>query len=300
MDWIPLLGFPLEWAPLALLVAGSIYWERSGLSGLGVEGCALSAMLGLCLGYEWSGSYGLAAAGAVAGAVAFALAAGALLLALRADPTVGSFCLSLVPACAFGILSRASPPRLLTETPPPGLVTGTLFDGTYAEDFVANPMFLAAPITLALAAFLMLRTPLGLRMRAYSETPALARPGPAQVTWARLSGAAMGALWVVPAAAILLRAHRESPPLGLGFIALACAVAGRWGFAPGILLAAGPALLRALRPYSRATGAGVAGAGGVALEAAPFLLAAAYLIFLSRRALRASVTRQSRLDPDVL
>ncbi len=295
MDWIPLLGFPLEWAALALLVAGCVYWERSGLSGLGIEGCALSAMLGLCLGYEWSGSYGLAAAGAVAGAVAFALGAGALLLALRADPIVGSFCLSLVPACAFGVLSRSTPLRPLTETPPPGLVPGTVFDGTYAEDFVANPMFLAAPFALGIAAFLLLRTPFGLRMRAYSETPALARRGPMQVTWSRLLGAMLGALLVVPAAAILLRTHRESPPLGLGFVALACAVAGRWGFAQGILLAAGPALLRAIRPYARGTGA-----GEVALEAAPFLLAAGYLILLSRRALRASVTRQSRLDPDLL
>jgi len=294
MDWIPLLDFPLEWAALALLVAGCVYWERSGLSGLGVEGCALSAMLGLCLGYEWTGSYGLAAAAAVVGALAFALVAGTLLLAMRADPAVGSFCLSLIPACAFGVLARTSPLRLLTETPAPGLVTGTVFDGTYAEDLVVNPMFLAAPAVLALAAFLLLRTPFGLRIRAYAETPALAR-GPAQVTWARLGGAALGALWVVPAAAILLRTHRESPPLGLGFVALACAVAGRWGFAPGILLAAGPALVRALRPYARGSGV-----GEIALEAAPFLLAAGYLIFLSRRALRASVTSQSRLDPDVL
>ena len=34
----------------------------------------------------------------------------------------------------------------------------------------------------------------------------------------------MGSLWTVPAAAILLRSHAASPPLGLGYIALACAV----------------------------------------------------------------------------
>ena len=295
MDWIPLLGFPLEWASLALLAAGCVYWERSGLSGLGIEGCALSAMLGLCLGYEWSGSYPLAVVAAAAAALAFAVAAGALLIVLRADPSVGSFCLSLVPACALGVLARSSPLRLLTDSPPPGLVTGTVFDRTYAEDLMANPLLLAAPFVLALAAFLLLRTPFGLRARAFSETPALARRGPGQVVRARLSLTALGGLWVVPAAAILLRTHRESPPLGLGFVALACAIAGRWGFAPAILLAAGPALLRAARPYARS-----AGPAGIALEAAPFLLAALYLVFFSRRALRASVTRESRLNPDVL
>ena len=147
MGWIPLLSFPLEWASLALLVAGCVYWERSGLSGLGIEGCALSAMLGLCLGYEWSGSYLLAVAGAAAGTLAFAIAAGALVIAFRGDPSVGSFCLSLAPACVLGVLAHSSPIRLLTETPPPGLVPGTAFGGTYAEDLVANPMLLAAPAT---------------------------------------------------------------------------------------------------------------------------------------------------------
>ena len=54
-------------------------------------------------------------------------------------------------------------------------------------------------------------------------------------------------------------------------------------------------LVRTLRPY-----AGDSGAAAVSLEIAPFLLALLYLFFLSRRALRISATRQSRLDPDTL
>jgi len=295
MDWTPLLDFPLEWAALALLVAGCIYWERSGLSGLGVEGCVLSAMLGICLGYEWSGDYWIASASGVAAALLFALLAGGLMLLLRADPKVGSFALCLVPACGLGLATRAAPLRILSEFPSPGLIPGTLFEGTYAEDFLASPWFLAAPAFLALAAFVILRTPFGLRLRAYSETPDLARGRWAQVVRTRLFGAVLGALWAVPAAAILLRTHPESPPLGLGVIALACAVAGRWAFAPGLLLVAGPAFLRAVRPYAHRSGT-----PEILLEAAPFLLAAVYLVLLSRRALRASTTRQSRLDPDVL
>src|SRR5439155_23535154 len=158
MSWIPLVNFPLEWAALALLVAGAIYWERGALSGVGIEGCVLAAMLGLCLGYEWSGRYDIAAAAAAGGAAAFALVAGALLLSFRADPIVGSLCLSLVPACALGLLSRAGPLRLMTEAPPPGLIGGTPFAGTYAEDLIANPWLLASPLVLALAAFMLLKT----------------------------------------------------------------------------------------------------------------------------------------------
>jgi general nucleoside transport system permease protein len=293
--WAPLVGFPLEWAALALLAAGAIYWERAALSGIGIEGCVLSAMLGFCLGYEWSGSYAIAAGAGAAGAILFALVTSVLLLSLRSDPAIGSFCLSLVPAVALGLYARAVPLRLLHETPAPGLIPGTMVAGTYAEDLIANPWFLAAPVLLLLAGFAMLRTPYGLRLRAYSETPALARSRPWQVVWSRVTGAMLGSLWAVPAAAIELRAHPGSPPIGLGAIALACAIAGRWGFLPAILLAAGPALLRSLRPYAPAPDA-----PGIALEAAPFVLAILYLVLFSRRSLRAATTRQSRLDPDVL
>jgi len=274
-------------------VAGAIYWERAALSGIGVEGCFLSALLGLALAYEYTGDYGIAAAACVGGAILFALFASILLLSLRSDPGVGSFCLSLIPAAALGFLLRAMPLRILRETPAPGLITGTIFDGTYAEDLILSPWFLAAPVVLALAALVMLKTPFGLRLRGYSETPAFARRGPGQVMLVRVLGAVLGALGVAPAAALMLRAHAASLPMGLGLIALACAVGGRWGFLPGILLAAGPALLRTLRPYGT-------GAAGLSLAAAPFALALLYLIFLSRRALRAAVTPQSRLDPDVL
>jgi len=294
-DWAALAAFPLEWAALALLVAGAIYWERAALSGLGVEGCFLSAVLGFCLAYEWTGSYAIAAAAGTGGALVFALLCSGILLSLQSDPTVGAFALSLVPACALGILMRAAPLRLMRETPPPGLIPGTIFEGTYAEDLMVNPWVWAVPVVLALAAFVMLKTPYGLRLRGYSESPALARRGPWAVARTRIAGALLGALCVVPAAAILLRAHPASVPVGLGIIALACAVAARWGFLPGILLAAGPAVLRTLRMYAPGDSA-----GGLWLATAPFLLAILYLVLFSRRALRAAATPQSRLDPDVL
>jgi len=293
--WVPLTGLPLEWAALALLTVGAIYWERSALSGIGIEGCLLSAMLGLCLGYEWSGSYAIAALAGVGASLLFGLVTSGLLLGFRSDPAVGSFCLSLIPAAALILFSRQTPLRLLHETPPPGLIRGTIFDGTYSEDLILNPWFVAAPLLLALAAVVMLKTPFGLRLRGYSESPAFARHGPRQVARTRLWGALLGALWAAPAAGILLRSDTEFPTLGLGYLALACAIAGRWAFLPGILLALGPALLRTVRPYAADDVA-----GGIALQAAPFVLALLYLIILSRRALRAATTSQTRLDPDTL
>lgn len=293
-DWVPLLHFPVEWAALGLLVAGCLYWERAGFSGLGVEGCVASAMLGLIAGYEWTSSYAAAVAIAAAAALAFGLAAGALLQALRADMAIGSFCLSLVPACALGLVIRAGPFRIFTEFPAPGLLRGTVFDGSLAEDLVANPALWVAPLLIALAAWILWQTPFGLRLRAFGESPALRVPG-ASGGLHRFLGIALGALWTLPAAALLVRESQSNPPIALGFLALACVVAGRWSFAAAVLLAAGPALLRAARPYAE-------GRGGwaIASEVAPFVLGLLYLVLLSRRALRLASTRQSRLDPDVL
>lgn len=293
MDWIPLLRFPLEWAALALFVVACLYWERAGFTGLGVEGCVAAATIGFVAGYDATASY-LAAAGIAAGAaVLFALATGGLLHLLGTDRAVGSFAASLVAACGLGLLTRAGAHALLTERPAPGLIRGTIFDGTYAEDFLGNPWLVAAPFLIAFAAWLYWRTPFGLRLRAFGETPSLRVPG-ASALRTRLLGVTAGALFVVPGTALLLQAQ-SSPPVALGLLALACAVAGRWAFAPSLLLAAGVALLRAARPY-----AGDSGAAAVSLEIAPFLLALVYLAVLSRRALRITATRQSRLDPDTL
>lgn len=295
MSAIPLLGFPLEWAALALLLAGCLYWERAGFTGLAVEGCFLSAMAALILGYEWTGSYPAALGLAAAAAVAFGAATAGLLLLLRTDPAVGGFALSLVPAAAITLMTRSGPFRLLNEVPAPGLIRGTGLDASPARDLILSPVLWAAPVLVALAALLLLRTPFGLRLRAYGETPALAVQERGRPAVYRLLGAAIGALCAVPAAAIEMRAHSDVPPLGLSLVALACGIAGRWAFVPGLLLVAGPALLRAARPYV----AGVT-AAEVAIDAAPFLLGLLYLLLLSRRSLRLATPRGSRLDPDIL
>ncbi len=294
MDWIPLLRFPIEWGAIALFVVACLYWERAGFTGLGVEGAVAAAMIGFIAGYDATASYAAAAGIAAAAALCFALGTGSLLLLLRSDRAIGSFAASLVAACGLGLLTRSGTHALLTEQPPPGLIRGTIFDGTYAEDLIGSPWLLAAPLLVSVAAWIYWRTPFGLRLRAFGETPSLRVPR-ASAPRTRLIGIAVGALFVVPGAALLLRQSGPSPPVAIGLLALACAVAGRWAFAPSLLLAAGIALLRTLRPY-----AGDSGTAAVSLEIAPFLLALLFLVFLSRRALRISATRQSRLDPDTL
>jgi simple sugar transport system permease protein len=294
MDWIPLLGFPIEWAALALFVVACLYGERSGFSGLGVEGCVTSAILALILGYERTGSYPLAVLAAAGASVGFALALGGLLQLFRADPAIGSFCSSLVPGCALGLMTREGPFRIFGELPSPGLIPGTVFAGTHLEGTLASPWVLATPLLIALSAWILWDTPLGLRLRAFGENPAWRVPGVRPWVY-RSAALALAALWVVPGAALMARAHPDAPPVGLGYLALGCAVAGRWSFAGGILLAAGPALVRATRPYT------IGHEGwGLAADLAPYLLVLLYLTLLGRRALRIAASRRSRVDPDLL
>ena len=293
MSWIPLLSIPIEWAALALLVVACLYWERAGFSGLGVEGAFASAMVGLVLGYEWTSSYALALLVAAGAAAVFALFAGGLLRAFRTDTAIGALALSLVPVCALQILYRSGP--ALTEgTTPPGLIRGTGIDGTYAEDLALNPVLWAAPLVVILAGWILRHTPFGLRVRAFGENPAWRVPG-SRPAIDRLGAIVLGALWTVPAAALLTRSHPDSPPLALGILALACVIASRWSVLGGVLLAAGPAVARACRPY-----AGGHPGWAIALEILPYLLSLSYLALLSRRALRVSFAPRAGTDPDLL
>jgi simple sugar transport system permease protein len=294
LSWVPLLHFPIEWGALSLLACACLYWERSGFSGIGIEGCVAAGTLGLILGFEWTGQYPLAVAIAVGFAMAFALAMGALLQLMRADMAVGSFALSLVPLCGLALLTRAGPFAIFATKPAPGLVSGTAFTGTYAEDLIANPLLLAAPFLVVLAAWILWHTPFGLRIRAFGENPELRIPRLSPALH-RFGGLAVGSILVVPATALLLRTHPGNPPAGLGLLALGCVMAGRWSIAAAILLAAGPALLRSARPYAETLGG-----YGIVAEMAPFLLVLLYLMLLARRSLRLAPTSQSRLDPDTL
>jgi general nucleoside transport system permease protein len=293
IDWTPLLRFPLEWAALALLVVACVWWERAGASGLGVEGAAAAAMTGLVLGYGWTGSYSLALAVGLGFAVVFAALAGTLLHWLRADPAVGSFALGLVPISGLGLLMRAGPHALLEEIPLPGIVRGTVLERSPGEDLLMNPVLWAAPLVVALAAWILWQTPFGLRVRAFGEAPSLRLPG-ARAGAYRVLGLVLGAAWALPGAALLLSAHRANPPSGVGYLALICAVASRWSIAFAILLAMLPALVRSAIPATAGT------PFGFAVEAAPFLIAVVYLAILSRRALRMPESTRTRVDPDVL
>jgi len=290
----PLVQFPIEWLALALLAVACLFWERAGLSGLGVEGCIASAWLGLFFGYEATGHIAVAVLAALGAALLFALATGALVRLSRVDPALGTLVASLVPWSALVLLLRSQAPLLATGSPDIWLLQGTSIDDTYAAVLLLNPAVWAAPLLIVLGAAIIRNTSFGLRLRAFGENPGWWVPG-ASPTAYRIGAAVAGGAFAAPAVVLLARAHAAAPPAALGILALACVIAARWSLVPAILLAAGPALVRAARPLG-----GSRPEWGIALDLAPYLLALVYLMLLSRRALRLSLSPQTGTDPDVL
>lgn len=290
----PLIQLPIEWLALALLVVACLFWERSGLSGLGVEGCVASAWLGLFFGYEATGHIAVALLAALGLALLFALVTGALVQLSRVDPAVGTFLASLVPWSALVLLLRSRAPLLATQSPAPGLITGTTIDGTYAAELLLNPAVWVAPLLIILGAAILANTPFGLRLRAFGENPGWWVPGAPPAAY-RIGAVVVGGAFAAPAVALLARTHAAAPPAALGILALACAIAARWSLVPAVFLALGLALVRAARPL-----VGSRPEWGIVLDLAPFLLALIYLMVLSRRALRLALSPQTGTDPDVL
>jgi simple sugar transport system permease protein len=294
MDWIPLLGFPIEWAALALLALTALYGERSGFTGLGVEGALAAAMIGFLAGYEATADYALASLIAAAAAVVYGLVSGVIVHLTRSDPAVGSFALSLVPVFALSALLRGGELQLLSESPLPGIVQGTPLAGLYAEDLVANPWLLASPVLILVGTWILRSTPFGLRLRAFGENPAWRVPGTRPLAY-RLGALALGALWTVPAAALLLRAHPDGSPFALGYLALGCVVAARWSMIGALGMVFVAALLRTLRPYGADFPEWT-----IAIDAAPYLFVGLCLAIFARRSLRLASSPQARTETDTL
>ena len=206
--------------PYLLAAAGGVVSERAGVIALTLEGFMLAGAFGAATG---SYAFGSPWAGVVCGA-----AAGvglALLLALaavrfRADQVVVGVALNLLAVGAtrfflrFAFGSSSNSPRV------PG------FGGT-----LTNPLAWVGLAALPLVAWLLYRTPLGLRVRAVGEKPeAAATLGVpvARVRW--IAVALSGVLAGLAGAYLALDQHQftDGMTAGRGFIALAAVIFGRW------------------------------------------------------------------------
>ena len=222
--------------PLALAALGEVLVERVGIINIGLEGAILAGAFGALVGATAGGL----AAGYVA-AVGGGLLIGAIfavcVVGLRTDQIITGTAITLLSVGATGTLYRAlygSSGAALTlptsaPVPIPGLssipVIGAAF---FAQPPVTYVVYLLAP----LLAWWLVRTHVGLAVRAIGEQPAAAAAAGIRVDRLRalavLTGGALGGL--AGGTLVLAQAgtFAENMSSGRGFIAIAIVVLGRW------------------------------------------------------------------------
>jgi simple sugar transport system permease protein len=215
--------------PYVFAAIGGVVSERSGLIALGLEGYMLGGAFCGALASYYGGSPWIGLLGAAAAGLALALLYAATAIRFRADQVVVGIAINLLVIGAtrfflrLAFHSSASSPRV------PGF--GSEDTGVGFRALVGNPLIVLGILSVCLVAWMLYRTPFGLRIRAVGEHPAAATSVGIRVPSIRYRAAALsGMLAGLGGAYLALDQHLFSAEMtaGRGFIALAAVIFGRW------------------------------------------------------------------------
>lgn len=215
--------------PYLFAASGGVMSERAGLIGLGLEGYMLSGAFCGAVASYYSGSAWVGLVGAMAGGIAMALLYAVTAIRFRADQVVVGIAINLLVIgltrffLRLAFHSSSNSPRV------PGF--GAEQSGTGFAALATNPLIWLAVVAIAGVAWLLDRTPFGLRVRAVGEHPAAAISVGVRVDRVRYFAAALsGLLASLGGAYLAFDQHQFSAEMtaGRGFIALAATIFGRW------------------------------------------------------------------------
>lgn len=215
--------------PYVFAAVGGVISERSGLIALGLEGYMLGGAFCGALASYYSGSPWIGLLGAAAAGIALALLYAVTAIRFRADQVVVGIAINLLVIGATRFLLRlafhssASSPRV------PGF--GSEQSGLGFTTLVGNPLIVIGVLSVVFVAWLLYRTPFGLRVRAVGEHPAAATSVGIRVPRIRYGAAALSGMFAgLGGAYLALDQHLFSAEMtaGRGFIALAAVIFGRW------------------------------------------------------------------------
>lgn len=215
--------------PYLFAANGGVVSERSGLVALGLEGYMLGGAFCGAIASYYSGNPWIGLVGAVAGGMAIALLYAVAAIRFRADQVVVGIAINLliIGATRFFLRlffhSSANSPRVKGF--------GDERVGTGLVALAGNPLIWLGVITVVGVAWMLYRTPFGLRIRASGEHPAAAVSVGIPVDRVRYLAAALsGGLAALGGAYLSLDQHQFSAEMtaGRGFIALAATIFGRW------------------------------------------------------------------------
>jgi simple sugar transport system permease protein len=215
--------------PYLFAAAGGVLSERAGLIGLTLEGYMLGGAFCAAVGSYVTGSPWAGVFAAVLGGALLALLYAVSAIRFRGDQVVVGIAINLL---AIGLTrfflrlffdSSSNSPRI------PGFtVKGS---GTGFVALVQNPLVWIGLLVIPVVAWLLYRTPFGLRVRAVGEHPAAAASVGVPVARVRYMAVVLsGVLAGLGGAYLALDQHQftDGMTAGRGFIALAATIFGRW------------------------------------------------------------------------
>ncbi|MFD2173213.1 ABC transporter permease [Rhodobacter lacus] len=299
MDIFEILASAAFWAaairiasPLIFATMGELICERAGVLNLGIEGIMVAGAFA-----GWIAVYmGLPLWGGVAVAFATGMMLGALhgLLSVPfglSQHVVGIGLTLLATSLTFYtyrvVLPEVSSPPKITAFQPypiPGL---SEIPGLGAAFFTQTPLTYAAFALVALVAFVLYRTPLGLAVRAAGESPAAVAAQGLSVTAIRMGAVIVGSGFMAVGGAFLTLSAFDSfffdMVNGRGWICIALVVFGAWKPGKAMLGAILFAAFDALQIRLQQTPIGALVPYQLFLMM-PYLLSILALVLMSRRA----------------
>ncbi len=211
--------------PYLFAASGGVVAERAGIITLSLEGYMLTGAFSATLGSFYSGSVWIGLLCGILGGLIFGLIHALATIRFRADQVVTGIAVNLL---AIGVTrfflklafdSSSNSPRI------EGFRTNVSARG------FDNPLLWLGLIVAPLLAFLIYRTPYGLRVRAVGEHPEAAESVGISVGRVRYVAVALsGMLAALGGVFLALDQHQFTDQMtaGRGFIAVAAVIFGRW------------------------------------------------------------------------
>ena len=211
--------------PYLFAASGGVIAERSGIISLGLEGYMLTGAFSATLGAHYSGSAWIGVLAGVFGGLVFGLLQAVASIRYRADQVVTGIAINLL---AIGVTRFFLKLAFASSSNSPRIEG---FGGNNALHGFDNPLLWLGLLVAPVLAFILYRTPFGLRVRAVGEHPAAAeslgiKASLIQYVAVAISGilAALGGVFL----AMDQHQFTDQMTAGRGFIAVAAVIFGRW------------------------------------------------------------------------
>lgn len=211
--------------PYLFAASGGVIAERAGIITLSLEGYMLSGAFAATLGVHYTGSPWIGFLAGIFGGLVFGLIQAVASIRYRANQVIVGIAINLL---AIGVTrfflklafeSSSNSPR----------VEG--FGGNSAWHGFDNPLVWMGLLVAPLLAFVLYKTPFGLRVRAVGEHPDAAASLGIKVSRIQyISVALSGMLAALGGVFLALDQHQFTDQMtaGRGFIAVAAVIFGRW------------------------------------------------------------------------